>query len=189
MLERTPIKQKNILEFGDLTGTIEKTIATREWEELQDLFNKSKTIILVGHGGNLAIADHIAVDITRLTNFEKSTICPGSAIVATSHINDTNFDEWMVRWFKSLIKSISREETLLIGISSSGGSNDISKLFDEAYLQNIKTALITAKSTTKIKSNIQVITNAETYHSSEIIALALGYQLVHGYGYNCPKID
>ena len=189
MLEQPSIKQKNILEFGDLTGTIEKTIASKEWEKLQKSFNKSKTIILVGHGGNLAVADHIAVDITRLTNFKKSTICPGSAIAATSYINDTNFDEWMSRWFKSLINSIKREETLLIGISSSGRSNDISNLFNTAYLENIETALITAKPSLKIKSNIQVVTNAETYHSSEIIALALGYQLVHGYGYNCPKID
>ena len=38
------------------------------------------------------------------------------------------------------------------------------------------------------KSDIQVITEAKSYHSSEIIALALGYQLVHGFGYNCPNI-
>ena len=157
------IKQKNILKFGDITGLVTQTISTYAWENLQSCFNKSKTIILVGHGGNLAIADHISVDITRLTNFEKSTICPGSAIAATSHINDSGF--------------------------SSGRSKDISELFKEANLQNIKTALITAKPSKEINSDIQVVTYAESYHSSEIIALALGYQLVHGFGFNCPDIN
>ena len=188
MLNQTEIKSKNILEFGDITGLVNKTISSLEWDKLQSSFNNAKTIILVGHGGNLAIADHIAVDITRLTNFEKSTICPGSAIVATSHINDAGFSDWMTKWLKSLIKSINISETLLIGISSSGRSRDISELFKEAKIQNLETALITAKPSDQIKSDIQVITEAKSYHSSEIVALALGYQLVHGFGYNCPNI-
>ena len=183
------IKQQNILKFGDITGLVTQTISTYAWENLQSCFNKSKTIILVGHGGNLAIADHISVDITRLTNFEKSTICPGSAIAATSHINDSGFNNWMTRWLKSIIQTLDVKETLLIGISSSGRSKDISELFKEANLQNIKTALITAKPSKEINSDIQVVTYAESYHSSEIIALALGYQLVHGFGFNCPDIN
>ena len=94
----------------------------------------------------------------------------------------------MTKWLKSLIKSINISETLLIGISSSGKSSDISELFKEAKIHNLETALITAKPSDQIKSDIQVITEAKSYHSSEIVALALGYQLVHGFGYNCPNI-
>ena len=189
MLNQSNIKQLNMLEFGDITGILKKTIATPEWSNLQDSFNEAKTIILVGHGGNLAVADHISVDISRLTNYKKSTICPGSAIVATSYINDTSFNDWMTCWLKSLLPSLDVEQTLIIGISSSGRSNDISNLFLEAERRNIKTSLITAKSSLTIKSDIQVVTNAISYHSSEIIALALGYQLVHGFGYSCPRIS
>ena len=188
MLNQSNIQQLKMLEFGDITGTLEEVINTFEWSMLQDSFNKAKTILLVGHGGNLAVADHIAVDITRLTNYKKSTICPSSAIVATSYVNDIGFDSWMNCWLKSLLPSLEVEQTLLIGISSSGRSKDISNLFQEAQKENIKTAIITAKKSEKIKSNIQVVTNAKSYHSSEIIALALGYQLVHGFGYNCPDI-
>ena len=188
MLNPSNIQQLKMLEFGDITSTLEDTIGTFEWSSLQDSVNKAKTIILVGHGGNLAVADHISVDITRLTNYQKSTICPGSAIVATSFINDSTFDNWMTCWLKSLLPSLDIQQTLLIGISSSGRSDDISNLFQEAEKINMKTALITAKKSEKIKSDIQVVTNAKSYHSSEIIALALGYQLVHGFGYNCPDI-
>ena len=52
-----------------------------------DKFNKCDDIYVLGHGGNLAIADHAAVDITRLSNGTKNAMCPGSGIVATSLIN------------------------------------------------------------------------------------------------------
>ena len=87
----------------------------------------------------------------------------------------------MVLWLKSIINSLNFDKTLLIGISSSGRSNDIANLFLQAKKYGIKTALITAKKSFSIEKDIEVVTNTESYHSSEIVALALGYQLVHGF--------
>ena len=50
------------------------------------------------------------------------------------------------------------------------------------------TALITAKTSKEINSKIEVVTETKTYHESEIMALTLCYQLVHGFGYTCPSI-
>ena len=58
------------------------------------------TIFILGHGGNLAVADHASADISRLSNGTKNAQAPGSAIVATSLINDTSFDDWMVQWLR-----------------------------------------------------------------------------------------
>ena len=69
-----------------------------EWAELQEKFNACDDIYVLGHGGNLAIADHTAVDITRLSNGRKNAMCPSSGVVATSFINDSNFEQWMVNW-------------------------------------------------------------------------------------------
>ncbi len=181
-------KKSNILKFGDLNSILEETINSYEWSSLQDVFNESSNICLVGHGGNLAVADHMAADLTRLTNFEKSTFCPGSAIMGTSFINDSNFDNWMVLWLKSIINSLKGQKTLIIGISSSGRSKDIENLFNEAKKYDIKTCLITAKNSLSISADIEVVTKTESYHSSEVVALALGYQLVHGFGFTCPDI-
>ena len=178
----------NHLEFGDISKTIKQIVESNEWSTLQESFNYSENIGLVGHGGNLAVADHMSADITRLTDFKKSTFCPGSAIMSTSFINDSNFDQWMVLWLKSIINSLNFDKTLLIGISSSGRSNDIANLFLQAKKYGIKTALITAKKSFSIEKDIEVVTNTESYHSSEIVALALGYQLVHGFGHTCPVI-
>ena len=96
---------------------------TPEWVEFQDKFNNCDDIYILGHGGNLAVADHAAVDITRLSDGQKNASCPGSAIVATSLINDTNFEQWMVDWLR--IGTTTRtpaqiKRSLVFGISSSG---------------------------------------------------------------------
>ena len=52
-------------------------------------------------GATWGIADHTAVDMTRLSNGTKNAMCPGSCVVATSLINDSGFDLWMVDWFKT----------------------------------------------------------------------------------------
>ena len=53
----------------------------------------------------MGVADHTAVDMTRLSNGTKNAMCPGSCVVATSLINDTNFDQWMVQWLKMVTSS------------------------------------------------------------------------------------
>jgi len=79
-----------MLNFENLGEKFVQIIHTEEWKKLQEKFNNSNDIYVLGHGGNLAIADHAAVDITRLSNGRKNAMCPGSGVVATSLINDTS---------------------------------------------------------------------------------------------------
>ena len=79
-----------MLNFENIGEKFIKTINTSEWKTLQDKFNECNEIFVLGHGGNLAVADHAAVDITRLSNGKKNAMAPGSAIVNTSLINDTD---------------------------------------------------------------------------------------------------
>ena len=53
----------------EIKGFEEKFLSTLdcpEWKKLQDDFIKSKRIMIVGNGGNLAVADHAAIDVARL---------------------------------------------------------------------------------------------------------------------------
>ena len=87
------------------------------------------------------------------------------------------------------IKENFFSETLLIGISSSGISNNIKKALDFGKDLNIKTALITGKSPSqKILSNT-IILDVNEYHTGEVLTLMLFYQLIHGAGFTCPNIE
>lgn len=119
-----------MLNIGNIDAQLKSFESLREWQRIVAEFKEKPNIVLVGHGGNLAIADHMAVDITRLTKYTKATFSPGSAINATSFINDSSFDDWLVCWFRSLNLVLNPENTFVIGISSSGKSSDVLRLLE-----------------------------------------------------------
>ena len=109
-----------MLNFENLGDLFIKVVQTPEWADLQEKFNNCNDIYVLGHGGNLAVADHAAVDMTRLSNGTKNAICPGSGVVATSYINDSSFEQWMVNWLSARTSTRTAEQmknSLVLGIS------------------------------------------------------------------------
>jgi len=169
-----------------------EVVASSEWKDLQEKFNNCNDIYVIGHGGNLAIADHTAIDISRLSHGRKNAICPGSGVVATSLINDTSFEQWLVNWLKIRTETRSKEDmakSLVYGISSSGNSPDVLRALQWASDNGMQAALVTGKSSgSQIKNLTEVVLNVNYYHTAEVLTLLLQYQLTHGAGNNCPSI-
>jgi len=167
--------------------------SSEAWKSLQDKFNKSVNIFVLGHGGNLAVADHAAVDISRLSKGTKNAQAPGSGVVATSLINDTSFDDWMVEWLKQRTVEHTNEQlskTLVLGISSSGRSVDIMNALDYAKEKGMEIGVITSFPIPReIEELSQVVLGAEYYHTAEVLTLLLTYELTHGAGNLCPPIN
>ena len=182
-----------MLNFENLDEKFVKIVNSSQWKELQKKFNNCNDIYVLGHGGNLAIADHAAVDITRLSNGTKNAICPGSAIVATSLINDSNFEQWMVSWLLQRTSTKTKSQmnkSLVVGISSSGNSVDIIKALQWANDNNMKIAMISSKDINiQIKNLTKILLGAEYYHTAEVLTLLLTYELTHGSGNICPLIN
>ena len=181
-----------MLNFENLGEIFVKIIQTPEWTELQQKFNNCDDIYVLGHGGNLAVADHAAVDMTRLSNGTKNAICPGSGVVATSYINDSSFEQWMVNWLSARTSTRTIEQmnkSLVLGISSSGNSTDILKAFQWADDNGMQIAMLTSKDIkTQINNLTKVILGADYYHTAEVLTLLLTYELTHGSGKVCPPI-
>lgn len=169
-----------------------KVVHSKEWLEFQDKFNDCNNIFVLGHGGNLAVADHAAVDITRLSNGTKNAQCPGSATVVTSLINDTNFDQWMVQWLRQVTSTMTeaqKKKCLIFGISSSGGSRDLIKALQWGYANGLQLGCVTAQPLIeRIPKLSEVVLDCEYYHTAEVLSLLLQYELTHGSGKVCPPI-
>ena len=181
-----------MLNFENIDEKFVKVVNSHEWAELQEKFNSCNEIYVLGHGGNLAVADHAAVDITRLSNGTKNAMCPGSGVVATSLINDTSFEQWMVNWLRSRTCTRTKEQmnsSLVLGISSSGNSIDILKALQWAEDNGMQIAIISSRDIPEEIDNLtKVLLGAEYYHTSEVLTLLLTYQLTHGSGKVCPPI-
>jgi len=184
--------ETSLFDIENLEEKFNKTVNSSEWKEFQDKFNMCDDIYVLGHGGNLAIADHTAVDITRLSNGQKNAISPGSGVVATSFINDSNFDQWMVNWLscRTAVRNPSQmKRSLVYGISSSGKSNDVIKALQWASDNGMQTALVTGHPiSTKIPNLTTILLETKYYHTCEVLTLLLQYQLTHGSGRECPPI-
>lgn len=175
--------------FEDFSQKLNDVILTPAWERCQNEFSSCDRILLVGNGGNLAVCDHGAIDIARLTN--KSAAAPGSGILASSLINDTSHDLWVRNWLSISSRGLTSEllkKTMLIGVSSSGYSKNICTALDHALTLGCKTCLISALKP-KIDGLYNVVElNVNEYHTSEVLTLALIYQLIHASGFPCPTI-
>jgi phosphoheptose isomerase len=181
-----------MLDIENFELRFKEIVESPEWEEFQEKFNNCDDIYVLGHGGNLAVADHTAIDITRLSGGQKNAICPGSATVATSLINDTNFDQWMVDWLR--VRTVVRTDgqmkrSLVYGISSSGKSTDVLKALQWASANDMQTVLITGQPLVgKVPGLTTIELGTEYYHTTEVLTLLLQYQLTHGSGRECPSI-
>ena len=175
--------------FDHFFTQFKSVVASPQWEKLQSDFNSSERILLVGNGGNLAVCDHGAIDVARLTN--KSATAPGSGILASSLINDASHDLWVKNWLEICLRGLnveSREKTLIIGVSSSGYSKNICLALNHALENNCNAALISAQKPKISGSYNTVELNVDEYHTSEVFTLALIYQLIHSAGFVCPPI-
>ena len=181
-----------MLNIENLSSKFSEVVESKDWLELQEKYNMCDDIYVLGHGGNMGIADHTAVDMTRLSNGTKNAMCPGSAVVATSLINDTDFDQWMVAWLKQRTSTRTKEQmskSLVYGISSSGRSKDINKALQWATENGMQVSLITAAPIIEEIVNLsQVVLGVDYYHTAECLSLLLQYQLTHGSGKECPPI-
>jgi len=176
--------------FSDFSQKFVDVVHSNQWQQAQADFCKSTSILCVGNGGNLAVCDHGAIDISRLTN--KQAIAPGSGILASSLINDVSHDLWVKNWLSIMLRGIPSthiKNMMIIGVSSSGYSNNICLALEHAIERGMSSLLISAK-TPKIEGNYNtVVLEVDEYHSSEVLTLMLFYQLIHGAGFACPSIS
>ena len=150
------------------------------------------TAFLFVHGGNLAVCDHGAIDMSRLT--DKMAIAPGSGILTTSLISDAGYNEWLVAWLDIILRGLDEKDTIIIGCSCSNNSPSSNAIVNalNKHCVTIPTYLITAeqKGDEKDKYVKEIVTHADYYHTSEVLTLMLFYQLIYSYtdGKYPPKI-
>jgi hypothetical protein len=181
---------RTIVDMENVQHKFDVLMETSEWKSLEKDFIASKHVFIVGNGGNMSIADHAAVDISRLT--DKNSICPGSGIVATSIISDSSFEVWFTRWIEQRLRYIDASNVLVLGMSCSvngASSHSLLGALSYAYEKGCKCHMICAQEKKEKVSGINFINqDVIYYHTSEVISTMMFYQLIHCAGFECPSI-
>jgi len=123
MIEET-LKQstKIIAELHDLSNEIDKTVNL-----IINALTKNKKIIIFGNGGSAADAQHIAAEFLGRYKIKRKSI-PAIALTSNSSTttaiaNDYDFSDVFSRQCESLVS----KDDIVIGISTSGNSENVIK--------------------------------------------------------------
>ena len=122
------IQAKNkILENKEILYQIERVA-----EEMINAFKNDKKVLLCGNGGSAADAQHISGELSGKFYLDRAPLFAVSLTTNTSHItaiaNDISYDEV----FSRLIEAQGKEGDILIAISTSGNSRNITKAIEVA---------------------------------------------------------
>tara|TARA_Y100000004_G_scaffold167863_1_gene200768 strand:- start:502 stop:1050 length:549 start_codon:yes stop_codon:yes gene_type:complete len=179
-----------MLDLENIESKFATIVNSGEFKKLQDLFNKAEHVFMFGHGGNMAVAEHAAVDSSRLT--DKNVHAPGGGVLCTSIQSDTSFDEWLEFWLTVRLRGLDPSKCLAVGFScslNSHSANALVRALNWASDKGVGTSMVSAQYNPCGNSEIvKVVQNVNNYHTSEILSLALTYQLIHGAGFKCPSI-
>ncbi len=181
-----------MLDIENFERKFNTIISTESFKKLQDMFNRADHVFYFGHGGNMSIAEHAAIDTSRLT--DKNVHAPGGGVIVTSIQGDTSFNDWMMNWLDIRLRFLDKSRCLVIGLSCStnGKSSDcVSTALNWCVENNVPCALWAAQPKEKgiNPKVVQIIQHAKHYHTSEILSLTMTYQLIHEAGFVCPSIS
>jgi D-sedoheptulose 7-phosphate isomerase len=129
-------------------------------------------ILLCGNGGSAADSQHLAAEfVSTLTVDNRRPAIPALALttdtsILTAIANDFGFEGVFARQ----VEALGRAGDVLIGISTSGDSDDIVRAFEQAAAQGLRTIALTGSSGGRLAPMATVairVPSDETSHIQE----------------------
>jgi len=119
--------------------------------EMVSVLNSGGKVLFCGNGGSAADAQHLAAELSGRFYYDRPPLAAEALHVNTSYLtavaNDYSFDEVYAR----MVNAYGKEGDLLIGISTSGNSNNIVNALKAAKDKGLKTALLSGATGGKAK--------------------------------------
>ncbi len=146
-LEESAATKKEILNscFEDISRAV--TI-------VRDALKKDNKILICGNGGSAADSQHIATELTiQLSHEIKRKGLPAIALTTDSSAltaggNDIGFENTFAR----LVEALGRKGDVLMGLSTSGNSENIIRAVDKAHENGMTVIGLLGKNGGKLKS-------------------------------------
>jgi D-sedoheptulose 7-phosphate isomerase len=143
-----------ILQDENLLGTIEKVI-----DEIVRTFKSSKRLYFCGNGGSAADAQHLAAEFSGRFYKDRKALPAEALHCNTSYLTAVANDYGYNAVYARLIDGIGEKGDVLIGLSTSGNSENILLAFEVARKKNIATIAFTGNTGGKLKEVSDLLIN------------------------------
>ena len=122
-------------------------------------FKGDKKLLFCGNGGSAADAQHLAAEFSGRYYLNRAPLHAEALHTDTSFMtavaNDFSFDEVYSR----LIEGIGKQGDILIGMSTSGNSKNVTKALDQAKKQGLTTIGFTGEKGGEMNTHCDVLIN------------------------------
>lgn len=130
---------------------------------LIDCYKSSGTVFSCGNGGSHCDAMHFAEELTGKYRDERDplgALALGDPSHTTCVSNDDGF-EWV---FSRQLQGLARKGDVLLGLSTSGNSQNVIKAFETARAKGLKTVALLGKTGGKLKemADLAIVVPAQT---------------------------
>lgn len=167
------MKQEIIVELEEHLKVIkELKVESDKIEEaikiIIDCYKNNGKVILFGNGGSSADAQHIAGEFVGKFKLERKSL-PAIALTTNTSImsaigNDYGFDHIFERQIEGLVSN----RDVVIGISTSGNSENVIKGILKAKEKGAKTIALTGRSGGELKKIVDILFNVSSNNTPRI---------------------
>lgn len=155
--------KQGVLQDALLLKTIEHSI-----EEIVNAFKSGNKVLFCGNGGSAADAQHLAAEFSGRFYTDRDALPAEALHVNTSYLtavaNDYSYNEIYSR----LVKGIGVKGDVLVGLTTSGNSENIIRAFEVAKQKGITTIGFTGASGGKIKPLCNYLINVPSKDTPRI---------------------
>lgn len=143
-----------------MSGILHDTIFMSQISQLADIMVKSLrrggTIFFCGNGGSAADAQHLAAELSGRFYFDRAPLPAEALHCNTSYLTAIANDYGFEHVYERLIRGNGKKGDVLVGLSTSGNSLNITKAFETAKNLDITTIAFTGENGGKLKK-LQII--------------------------------
>lgn len=154
ILRRSIEVKQAILQNPVLLDTVEKVV-----QLCTECFEKDGKILFCGNGGSAADAQHLAAEFSGRFYSDRDPLFAEALHVNTSYITAVGNDYGYEYIYSRLVKAKARKGDILIGLSTSGNSENIIKAFEQAKEQEVTCIGFTGESGGKMKNLSDLLIN------------------------------
>jgi len=133
-----------------------------------DAFGRGRRVYFCGNGGSAADAQHLAAELTGRF-YKNRRALPAEALhcnssYLTAMANDFSFDDI----YAHLVEGLMQPGDVLVGLTTSGNSENMVKAFEKAKERGIDTIGFTGESGGKIKFSATILINVPSIETPRI---------------------
>ncbi len=171
------------MDTNEIKGIIEESISTKQAiidgrtlmsttndiaNAITSCYKNGGKVLFCGNGGSAADAQHLAAELSGRFYFDRPPLDAEALHVNSSYVtavaNDYSYDEIYSRY----VNGVGKKGDVLIGISTSGNSENILRALKVAKSKGMVTVAMTGKSGGKMKDVVDYLLNVPSTDTPRI---------------------